>query len=599
MQKLLPAKGINLSLAKILFMIHIYPNQKSFAVALISKFRRTQKPLSLNFNLGLSLSLLFILSFNLSAQDLPLKITVPPVCIDPNQQFNVINFDSPDKDQFSILYSHFIYGSVMRADEYVQDTGSVVFKDKRKTEAIYNSNQLLLIKKQRLNASGQIIFEEQWLLATRKLDSEGEFKLYFQKGYKHPMVQNRTPITLSIYNINQMQGLSNDEMAALVNLTSNMIPREIDNSSNASNPSREPTIADDIKSMKKQIKALREAGMMFKGDLPSNEKVLTRYPMAPERTFVITKTKGDDFLMKFYITEDYKSYELLDSIRVKGDILITSIGTIYNNTSEAVGVFANFHYKTKNEKGEEIQQQYSFAMDPEYKISGWIHSVGKNKLNSMAIEVCWYEGTKLWVLSNNREKFFKSYMQLNTFEKGKNAENVFPLSEEDKGSGKSKFATTFQPPVPFNASQVSPIADKNITMYSTIVGDTRYFITEGTKYDDTRKLTEYLDLNVYRVDGKGRLTNIDFISPYRGTEPLPIKKLCKNAGAEYLMLELPIRIQLVFSPEKMEIQPITADNTYLVANLNKQLLVTKEHGTVMLKCTQIGYKYTFLWYPKS
>jgi len=64
------------------------------------------------------------------------------------------------------------------------------------------------------------------------------------------------------------------------------------------------------------------------------------------------------------------------------------------------------------------------------------------------------------------------------------------------------------------------------------------------------------------------------------------------------MLELPIRVQMVFSPEKMEIQALTADNTYLVANLNKQLLVTKEQGTVMLKCTQIGYKYTFLWYPK-
>ncbi|MEI6021169.1 MAG: hypothetical protein WCR21_08570, partial [Bacteroidota bacterium] len=423
--------------------MHIYhPFQKKDATKVKAQLLSKHK-----FNLSLGLMLL---SFNFFAQDLPIKVTVPPVCIDPNQQFNVINFDSPDKDQFTIMYSHFIYASVIQAGEFVQDTGSTVFKDQRKNEPIYNSNQLLLIKKQRINVSGQVVFEEQWLLATRKLDSEGEYKMYFQKGYKHPMVQNRTPITLSIYNINQIQGLSGDEMAALVNLTNNMIPREVDNSVNAPAPVRENSIADDLKSMKKQIKSLREAGMMFRGDLPSNEKVLTRYTMAPERTFVITKTKGDDCLLKFYITEDYKSYDLLDSSRINGDILLTSIATIYNNQSEAVGVFANLHYKTKNEKGEELQQQYSFAMDPEYKISGWIHSVGKNKLNSMSVEVCWYEGTKLWVLSNNREKFFKSYMQLNNFDKGKTAESVFPLTEEDKGSEKSKFAATFQPPVPFN-----------------------------------------------------------------------------------------------------------------------------------------------------
>ena len=50
---------------------------------------------------------------------------------------------------------------------------------------------------------------------------------------------------------------------------------------------------------------------------------------------------------------------------------------------------------------------------------------------------------------------------------------------------------------------------------------------------------------------------------------------------------------MVFTPEKMELQPPTADNTTFLANLNKQYMVSKKHGTLLLKYTHVGYKYTF------
>lgn len=195
---------------------------------------------------------------NSSAQDLPVKITVPEASTDPNMQFNVLQFDVMEKDKFSVLYFQSLYGSVMHNSEFVSDTGQIVYKDPKLKTPIYNSNTVLLLKKQIFDATGKLLNTEEWLLAARKLDVSGEFKFYFPRGAKYTTVPNRTVIDKSIYNLDAVKNLSQTEMAALVELVQRMIPKE----GEAVNYTRtESTIAEDIIATRKQFKALRSTGL--------------------------------------------------------------------------------------------------------------------------------------------------------------------------------------------------------------------------------------------------------------------------------------------------------------------------------------------------
>ncbi len=538
--------------------------------------------------------------FNSTAQDLPLKVEIPAINADPNLQFTMLHFDVLGKDKFSVFYYHLLWGSVLHNSEFVSDTGQTVFKDPKHRMPIVNSNVVVLLKKQLVDGAGKLLAAEEWLLAERPMELQGEYKLYFPKGAKHPIVQNRSVITKTIYNLDAVKGLNEAEMAALVQLTKSMIPQPPTDYQYTNTP--QSTLAEDILATKKQFKSLKATGLLFKGDLPSNESVLTRYNIVSDRIFVITKVKEKDktkpTLLKFYVSEDYKTFDCLDSASVNGDVSLTSAATVYNTNAEAIGAFANLLVKSKDEKGEDLMQQFSVAMDADYTIGTWLHSVGKNKLNSLSPEVCWYEGSRLWVMSNNREKFFKSYVQMHVFEKGKPANSLFPLTEEEKGSEKTKFVKTFQPTAANGVGTAPALPEKYVPIYFTTAGETRYIIMQGTRFDDVSKSRQYLSVNIYRIEGKGKVTNIDMLSDYKAFVPLPLPRIIKNADAEFFLLQYPVKLQLSFYPDRSEITPLDIDNSTLVEKPDRLYLTTSPYGSALLRRTSMGAKYTLLFYPK-
>lgn len=548
------------------------------------------------------LSLVIILLSSLGkAQELPLKITVPPISDNPNISFNVLNFEILDRDKFSILYVQHIQGSIMHEGEFVRDTGDVVYKDAKFTEMIPASNTAFLVKKQVLDASGKVLETKEELISARALDQDGAFTLCFRKGFKHPMVPNKTLLKQSIYNIQGMQGFSSNEWNALVEMSRPYIPvkqGEVTGSAQVT-PAKNDQMAQDIMAMKSQFRSLREVGVMAKGNLPDDEKILTRNGISDTRMFVITKTKGKTPLLKFYVSEDLKNYDLLDTLRIFGDIELTSACAIFNTKNEVVGAYNNCLYKYKDEKGDELSRQYTFVMDQDYKIQKWIYSVGKDKLNSVYPEICWYEGKDLFVLSSNRERVFKTPMQVHKLVEGKEAELLYPKTEEERGSEKTAYMKNFQPAPPSTSSQIAPIPSKYTSLYMCKAGDVKYFVMQGTKYDDVAKATRYLSVQIYRVEGNGKLTSIDILSDYNELIPFPMATLVKNKGAEYYLLAYPIRVQMIIKPEKCEIQPLTADNTTLIPLIDKSYIHNHKEGAVMLKRSLAGSQYTLMYYPQD
>lgn len=549
------------------------------------------------------LSCLFVLTFLLNqAQELPIKVEVPPVSEDPNLQFTILRFDVMGKDKFSILYYQVISGSVLRSTEFVRDTGQIVYRDAERRDEILGSNAVVLLKKQIIDGSGKQLATEEWLIAQRVLEASGEHKLYFPKKFQHPLVPNRSVINKSIYTLDAIKGLNESEMGALVELARNMIPPEFRPREYTNQPRYDYPYAEDILATKRQFKALKSIGTLFKGNLPSDESVLTRFNIVSDRIFVITKVKEKEktssTLLKFYISEDNKIFECLDSAKVEGEVTLTSAATAYNTNSEAIGAFANLLVKSKNEKGEELTQQLSVAMDADYTIGTWLHSVGKNKLNSMAPEVCWYEGSKLWIMSNNREKFFKSYMQLHVLEKGKAATNLFPQTDEEKGSEKTKFVKTFQP-TPANGVGVAPaLPERYVPIYFTTIGETRYIVMQGTRYDEASKNRQYLSVNIYRIDDKGKVSNVDMLSDYKAFIPLPLPGLVKNPEAEYCLLLYPVKLQIAFYKDHSELSPLDENNASLVQKSDGSYISTSTYGSALLRRGNMGTKCTLLFYPK-
>ena len=538
---------------------------------------------------------------SLKAQEFPKAIKVPVLSTNPNVQFTVLNYEMVSSNQFSILYYQPVYGSVLHAGEFVSDTGGVVFKDKKFNEPIVASNTALLVKKQIFDANSQLVDTKEYIFSTRALDQEGEFRLYFQKGFKHPVLDNRRVITQSIYNIQGITDFTASEMKAMVDVSRPFIPvapgQVIDN--NVQRESMTNSIANDIQSMKSQFKAMKQIGVMAKGNLPGDEKILTRNGVSDKRMFVITKTKGDNCLLKFYVSEDLKTYDLLDTIRINGDIQITSAAAVYNTNSEVVGAYNNFVYKYKNEAGVELSRQYTFVMDPDYSIQSWMYSVGKDKLGSVAPEICWYEGKELYVLSSNNEKIFKPYLQVHKFLPGTPPELLFPANDEEKGSTKTGFVKTYQPDPPIGTSGIAPVADKSIALKMIKAGTTRYVVMQDSRYDDVAKARRYMGLDIYRIEGSGKVTNVDLLSDYNQLTTFPMLPISKSGDSDYYLLAYPIRVQMVFSPEKCQIMPLTADNTMLIPLMDNSLISANTFGSIMLKRSLAGSDYTVLYYPKN
>lgn len=544
-----------------------------------------------------------LLAIHLNAQEIPKKINVPPPHADPNVVFTVLNFEPISKDQFSVLSYYQVGGSVLTPGEFVQDTGQIVFKDKDWKEVIPSSNGALLIKKQIIDIDGKEVATEVHFLALRKLEPASSYKIYFYKSVKDPVVTNRSILTKSIYNVQDLPNMTEDEQLTLAKFCAQFIPvvpnAQSTNTDNTykGNQYVEPTVVDDYKALKKQFQAISEARQAIRGDLPRSEKYQTRFSIEGDLSFAITKTRGETEYLKFYLSADNKTFECLDSAKVKGDLLITSIATVFNMKAQAVGAFANFSYKFKDEKGEEISRQYSFVMSPDFKIYGWVHSTGKDKLNSLAPEMCWFENNKLFVLSDNRERIFKPYAQVHEFTLGGESKLIFPANEEEKGTEKTKYTNTFQPPVPINASQASPIPEKYVPLYVINSGNTKYFIAEGVKYNDVSKVNEYLTVKIYRFESNGKLTNIDILSDYRSINPFPLTQILKNDVSEYYLLEYPIRVQLAINAEKTELSQLTDEGHYLVEKREGGFVKHSPYGSLLLKKQGIGNKMQLLFYP--
>lgn len=532
------------------------------------------------------------------AQDYPQKINVPPVSEDPNQQLTVLHYDNQEKGEFTVLYYQIVNATVCREGEFVADTGSWVYKDKKFSETVHGSSGVMLLKKQTFDASGKILLDQKWVVATRKFDGMGEYKLYFRPKYVHPLITNRMVVEFNIYNTDLLKGLNQGELKAVNNVAESFMPREPQVSQTYQTKPR--TIADDLKQMKSSLSGLNQVAGGFKGDLPSGEKVLTRFPYAEDKVFAVTKTKGDNFLLKFYLTTDYKKFDFLDSVRVSGDVNLVSVATLYNTNSEPVGAFTNIHLKTKDEKGEDMLRQYSFAMDANFKVNGWIHSVGKNKMGSLMAEFGWYEGDKLWLISTNSERVFKTYQQLTLFVKGQAANTLFPASEEEKGTEKHINAKTFQPEKPFTSTGVTPSSnDYEIPQYITTVGETRYIITQNSYYNTTTNVREYSGNGVYRIDGKGKITNIDMMSEYVGQSMIPIRRIIKNSNSEYFLIPYPVILQEAFFEDKSELSPMTADNSVIMQRWDREMVTSTPNGSLILKRSAQGSKFTLLFYGKQ
>lgn len=531
-------------------------------------------------------------AFISSAQDLPKRIELPPPGIDPSQRFDLLHASNPEEDKFSFVYTQPLYGSVVRKEEFIRDTGGIVYFDDKYREPVMNSGGAVLVVKHTIDREGKLLSDQLWLLAQRPIDQPGGYKFYFRKNVRHPIIQDGAEIRHTLVNLDNVEGLSNDELTSLVNLAKRMMPAvQI-----TDRQYREKTIAEDIQDTKNQLRSLRQGGMI-KGDLPRSEQVLTRYSIRDDRNIAITKTKGKQPLLKFYLTEDYKHYELVDSAQVEGDVQLTSVATIYNAHSEPAGAFANMLLETKNEKGESVSMQLSYILDASYNVTGWKHSVGKNKLNSLKPKVCWYEGNKTIVLSENNEKFFKSYKQVHLFQKGSDALMTYPHTEEEKGTEKFQYVKSFQPQGPVGAAP--PVASSEFAIAISSIDGARYAITEGSRFDQTTNLREYLSVNIYRIDENAKVTTVENIPDYRAQQPVRADRIIKTSTSDYILLFYPVKLQLALNKEKSELSPLDTGTEILVSGIDGNFVTRGVDGSMLVHRSAAGNKYTLLFYPKQ
>jgi len=201
-------------------------------------------------------------------------------------------------------------------------------------------------------------------------------------------------------------------------------------------------------------------------------------------------------------------------------------------------------------------------------------------------------------MSNNREKFFKSYMQVHVFEKGQPAQYLFPLTEEEKGTEKTKFVKTFQPTPANGVGTAPPLPEKYAPIYFTTAGTTRYIVMQGTRFDEATKNRQYLSLNIYRMEATGKVTHVDLLSDYKAFIPMPFQKIVKNPEAEFSLLQYPLKLQLAFYADRSELSPLDAENASLVLKPDRTYITTSPYGSALLRRANMGNKLTLLFYPQ-
>lgn len=531
--------------------------------------------------------LVALTGYNLNAQEIPIKIIVPPVSPDVNQQFAILHYEAIAKDKFSIVYLQNINGSIVTANEFMPDTGGAVYTDSNKKEYVQNANNATLLIKQNLGTDGNATTEQVWLLANRNMASTAEYRLYLPKKFNHPVIKSNVPVTLTIHNLDAVKGLSETEFQALVEHVNRILPKDHSQQSYQQSAYKKPTVADDLTRTKEQFKALRSIGQGFRGDLPKGENVLTRYSVLPDRNFVITKGKGDSYLLKFYITEDYKKFDCLDSTRVEGSIDLTSVTSIYDRSGNPIGAVANMLNKTKDAKGEDLLQQITVAMDKEYTIQTWKHSVGKNKLNSLSPELSWYNGDNLMLLSTNNEKFFKPYYQVHAFAKNKEAVLMYPTTEEEKGTEKKIYAKSFQPERPIGTS-LPPTAAKDIPVGFSNVRGTQYIFSQGVRTETTTNSPQYLSMDIIRITPEGKLTNIDMFEGYQSNVPVPVIPIIENLDHSYYLVKYMNMLLIRFDKDKSEVSPLNNDKEILDPKMDGEFFVKNNFGSAMMKRSTSG-----------
>ncbi len=542
-----------------------------------------------------TLKILFLslfISNEICAQELPQQYSVAPVSPDVNQQFAILHFEPIAKDKFSIVYLQNINASVVTGNEVMRDTGSVVYTNDQKKEMVQFSNSATLLVKQLVEANGRASTQQVWVLANRKMESAGEYRLFLPRGFKHPIINTNIPLQHTMHNLDNVKGLSRSEFEALVLHAKQMFPERVIAQNQVY---KEPTLADDINKTKEQFRSLRASGLTGRGDLPKEESVLTRFTMKADQSFVVTKSGKKSTLLKFYLTEDFKTFDLIDTASVEGKIDLTSVATVYDTNATVVGAVTNLLNRTKDDKGADLSQQITYGLFPDFKIYGWKHLVGKNKLNSLNPEICWFEGDKLLVLSTNNEKFFKPYYQLHQFEKNKEALLLFPKTADEQGTEKSVFAESFQPQQPVGSAP--PLAQRNIALGFKEVGGTRYIFTEGVRKDEATNTDQYLPLNILRIEADGKVTTLDMLPGYKAQVPVSIVTLGEYEDRSYYMVNYPNILQVALNREKSAVTPIVPPTEMLVSKLNGDKVVKNEFGTLLLKRSAAGTAYTLSFYP--
>ncbi len=526
------------------------------------------------------------------AQQLPVSITVPPVCTDVNQQFGIISFDvNPGTGKFTILYYQVLNASVATNKEYMEEPGDYVYENSEKKRGVPNSAQVLLLVRQVVDKSGDATTDKVWVLAKRKMESADVYKMYFRKNFNHPIIKSDVEIKLTVHNLDNVEGMTDKEREQLTMFVKKEFMPE--GGYNYVYNGRANTMAEDIHKIANDFKSLGSLSM--RGNLPKTEDVVTRYEIVPKKNFAITKEKGEtSTIYRFYLTADYKDYQMVDSFIITGSMSIIGIERVYNMSTKAVGVFAAFQHKYTDSAKNDQSEIVSVVLNDNDDLGHWSHTVGKSKLSSLRPEVCWLDGKKCMVMSSNTEKIFKPYYQVHQFEMGKPAVTLFPATDEEKSSEKYENVKTFQVETPGSFDGTLP--EKVIPMGFVPFENTMYIVGQDFAKDQTTHADKYMAMKVYRIKD-GKLTNINSLNGYKNGVPAIINPLVENTATEALMLNYPMRIQLLMNKDKCLVSPIETTTNRLVSNEDGSFVSGNNEGLTLLSKTTMGTKYTLFYYP--
>src|ERR1043165_6380453 len=215
------------------------------------------------------LPVLVLFAAALFAQNDALKIDVPAIALGEKQNFQAISFEALGPDKFSILYAQELPASIVGEREFRSDKFDGAYLDQQFRQFIPHSSQALLLVRQTLNAAGEATTSF-WVVALRGLESDVKYTMYFTKDFVHPIIKDAIPVTNSLQNLDQVNGLSAREFAALTE----MAKRTYNFYEYRTPPAiaHEPTLLENIQLLKSGFKELKS--VLGKGDSAKQEKFL-------------------------------------------------------------------------------------------------------------------------------------------------------------------------------------------------------------------------------------------------------------------------------------------------------------------------------------